>query len=186
MMACKDKNNLVVGLKYRKVIEYAGGHWLEEEGFPVPNNVYTYTISISCMHCQNPACIKACPTGAMTKREDGIVYVDESKCVACSYCAWACPYGAPRLNNQRKVIGKCDFCRDFVDNNQNPACVDACTMRCLEYGEVEELRSKYGDNAQIAPLPSPSSTNPSVVIKPSRLNPDNKPGSVVNAEEELA
>jgi anaerobic dimethyl sulfoxide reductase subunit B (iron-sulfur subunit) len=185
MMACKDKNDLEVGLKYRKVIEYAGGSWREENGVAVADNVFAYTITAACMHCQDPACKKACPTGAMSKREDGIVYVNESKCIGCSYCAWACPYGAPRLNVKRKVMGKCDLCRDFIDNGENPACVDACPMRCLEYGEVGELRAKYGNTAYVEPLPLPDMTNPSIVIKPSRLNSGNKPGKVMNAEEEL-
>jgi anaerobic dimethyl sulfoxide reductase subunit B (iron-sulfur subunit) len=185
MIACKDKNNLAVGLKYRKVVEYAGGSWSEKDGVVAPQNVFTYSVSISCMHCQNPVCKKVCPTGAMTKREDGIVYVDEAKCIGCGYCAWACPYGAPRLNVQRKVMGKCDFCRDLIDQGENPVCIDACPMRCIEYGELEELKAKYGDKAQTEPLPLPDMTSPSVVFKPSRLNPDNKPGMVVNAEEEL-
>ncbi len=185
MMACKDKNNLAVGLKYRKVIEYAGGDWSEKDGVAVPDGVFRYTVSISCNHCEVPACTKVCPTGAMTKREDGIVYVNESKCVGCSYCSWSCPYGAPRLNIQRKVMGKCDFCRDLLENGENPACIDTCPMRCMDYGEISELRAKYGSNAHIEPLPLPDMTKPSLVIKPSRWNPDNKPGSVVNAEEEL-
>jgi anaerobic dimethyl sulfoxide reductase subunit B (iron-sulfur subunit) len=184
-MACKDKNNTFVGLKYRSVIEYERGGWEEKEGCLIPSEVSVYSLSFSCMHCQDPACVKACPTTAMTKRKDGIVYVDESKCVACSYCLWNCPYGAPRLNTSRKAMGKCDFCRDLIDQGENPACVDACLMRCLEYGELDELRTKYGNNAQIAPLPSPSITKPSVVINPSRWNLENKPGRIINAKEEL-
>lgn len=183
--ACKDKNNLDVGLKYRKVIDYEGGKWAVKDEVPVPENIFCYSVSIACNHCQEPACTKVCPTSAMTKREDGIVYVNENKCIGCGYCVWACPYGAPRLNVQKKVMGKCDFCRDLIDKGENPACVDACPMRCMEYGEIAELRAKYGDNASVEPLPSPDTTKPSVVIKPSRLNPDNLPGKVINPEEEL-
>lgn len=91
----------------------------------------------------------------MTKREDGTVYVDETKCVGCRYCQWACPYGAPQMNTSTGHMSKCDPCYDYRDTGQNPACVDACPSRALNWGPIDELREAHGDQAGIAPLPRP-------------------------------
>ena len=184
VMACKDKNDTLVGLKYRSVIDYVGGTWEDEGGYSRPQGVFAYSVSIACNHCADPACVAACPTGAMTKREDdGVVYVDRDVCVGCGACAQACPYGAPRLDEEYGVMGKCDMCREYIDAGGRPACVDACLMRCLDWGDIEDLREKYGDNADIEPLASSELTHPSIVIHaPERACGQ---GAVNNAAEEL-
>lgn len=182
--ACKDKQNSPVGLKCRKVIDYAGGDWQDANGVYAPQSVFTYSISIACMHCENALCVKSCPTGAMQKRDDGIVYVDKKYCVGCGYCSWVCPYGAPRLNDEAKCVNKCDFCMDLIDNKENPACVDACIMRCLQFGELSELRTQYGTITQFGPIPDSSYTSPSVVFTPSRFS-NGQNGTIINMEEEL-
>ena len=69
----------------------------------------------SCLHCEDPPCVPVCPTGASYKREeDGIVLVDYDKCIGCKYCAWACPYGAREMDEQRKVMTKCTLCVDRI------------------------------------------------------------------------
>jgi anaerobic dimethyl sulfoxide reductase subunit B (iron-sulfur subunit) len=167
MTSCKDKNSLPVGVNWRRVTEYGGGTWVPDPlnpGVMVPNNVFAYAISTACMHCQNPLCVEVCPTQAMYKRADGIVLIDAQKCVGCRYCQWACPYGAPSFNDTAGVMTKCNFCADLQDQGLNPACVDACVMRALEFGELDELRAKYGDHNEMAPLPSADITNPSFVM----------------------
>jgi anaerobic dimethyl sulfoxide reductase subunit B (iron-sulfur subunit) len=152
MTACKDKNSLPVGVNWRRVTEYGGGTWVPDPNNPglmIPNNVFAYEV---------------CPTQAMYKRDDGIVLIDAQKCVGCRYCEWACPYGAPSFDDTAGVMTKCNFCADLQDQGLDPACVDACVMRAIEFGELDELRAKYGDHNQMAPLPSAEITNPSFVM----------------------
>lgn len=168
-IACKDKHDLPVGVTWRRVIEYDGGTWQvnEKDGTFTPN-VFSYYTSISCNHCENPICMQVCPTTTMSRREDGTVYVDQSKCVGCRYCQWACPYGAPQLDSRTGRMSKCDLCYDYREQGQNPACVDACPSRALGWGPIDALRKEYGDEAGIAPLPDPSITDPHLVITPHR------------------
>ena len=184
VMACRDKNDTLLGLKNRNVIDFGGGRWVEKDGLVQPENVFVYSISISCNHCESPACVANCPTGAMIKRdEDGIVYVDESVCIGCGTCANACPYGAPKVSEERGVTSKCNFCMDYLDAGGRPACVDACLMRCLDFGDIAELREKYGDACDVAPLPSSSETRPSLILGlPKNADED---GAVINLEQEL-
>lgn len=170
-VACQDKNNLPAAISFRHVYQYGGGGWVPDDRAPGsyrPNNVYSYSISAACMHCEKAICTEVCPTAAITKDENGVVLIDAEKCIGCRYCEWACPYGAPQFREDLGVMTKCDFCVDLQAQGQNPACVDACVMRALEFGEVEELRAKYGSEAAIEPLPSPELTHPSLVIKPHR------------------
>jgi len=167
-IACKDKNDLEVGQRWRRVEEIAGGGYTRV-GQGLQANVYAYWISIGCNHCQDPLCVKNCPTKALYKRpEDGIVVVDEKKCIGCRYCVWSCPYGAPQYNPQKGKIGKCNFCLDLLEKGEQPACVAACPMRALHAGDLKELAQKYGGTDRIKGLPDPSITKPSILITPHR------------------
>ena len=165
-VACQDKNNLPPETLWRRVFEYEGGSWVDRDNLFVPNNLFKYFLSTACQHCENPVCRDVCPTAAITKRDDGIVLIDQDKCIGCRYCEWACPYGAPQFREDLGVMTKCNFCEDLLAKGENPACVDACVMRCLDYGDLEELRQKYGDLAAIEPLPTAEITSPSLVITP--------------------
>ena len=165
-IACKDKNNLPLGIMWRRVFQYEGGSWIQNGKTLIPNNVFSYSVSTSCQHCANPACRDVCPTGAISKRADGIVLIDKDKCIGCRYCQWACPYGAPVFNEEIKVMTKCTFCQDNLAAGINPACVNACVMRALDFGELTDLRAKYGSIAAIEPLPVADLTQPSLVITP--------------------
>lgn len=164
-VACKDKHNLEVGVLWRRVYEVTSGEWVKS-GNAWINDVHAYNMSVSCNHCEDPICVKNCPTTAMHKRKDGIVLVDEKKCIGCRYCEWACPYGAPQYDEKKGVMSKCSFCSDYLEDGKPPACVSACPMRVLDFGELSDLQKKYGKHNDVYPLPSSDITKPSVVINP--------------------
>jgi sulfite dehydrogenase (quinone) subunit SoeB len=97
----------------------------------------------SCLHCEEPACVTVCPTGASYKRAaDGIVLVDEDKCIGCKLCSWACPYGARELDTVVGVMKKCTLCIDRIYNenlasdDRVPACVAACPTGARHFGDL--------------------------------------------------
>jgi Fe-S-cluster-containing dehydrogenase component len=103
----------------------------------------------SCLHCEQPACVTVCPTGASYKRaEDGIVLVDEDKCIGCQLCSWACPYGAREYSHVEGVMKKCTLCIDRIYNEhlapeeREPACVQACPTHARHYGDLGDPESK--------------------------------------------
>lgn len=163
-IACKDKNDLPAGVRWRKVHEFEGGDTLEDNGV-YRSNMFAYWLPLACNHCEKPKCVENCPAGALYKREtDGIVLLDQDKCIGCGYCVWSCPYEVPQLVNN--TSSKCNFCVDLLEQGKNPACVDACIMRVLKYGPVDELRAKYGDVDEVKGMPSADITRPSLVITP--------------------
>ena len=102
----------------------------------------------SCLHCEQPACVTVCPTGASYKRaEDGIVLVDEDKCIGCKLCSWACPYGAREYSAVEGVMKKCTLCIDRIYNEnlpeaeRQPACVQACPTRARHFGDLADPES---------------------------------------------
>ncbi len=161
-IACKDKNDLPPGVRWRRVYEITGGEWVKQ-GKAWKNNVFAYNISLACNHCEEPVCVKVCPTKAIHKHENGIVDIDPLKCMGCKYCEWACPYGAPQFNKAAGIMTKCNLCADYVEEGKNPSCVDACPMRAMDFGEYDGLVEKYGNQGDIYPLPNRHHTEPSIL-----------------------
>lgn len=166
-VACKDKHDLPVGIRWRRVYEVTGGGW-QQEGAAWRSTVLAYNLSIACNHCEDPICVSVCPTGAHYKGDDGIVFIDPDKCIGCQYCAWACPYGAPQYDEEAGVMTKCDLCADELAVGGTPACVAACPLRALEFGELDTLREQYGDVAAVFPLPPAEATRPAIVFNAHR------------------
>lgn len=100
--------------------------------------------SLMCRHCKHPWCLDACISGAIQRLENGIVYLNEDRCVACWGCVLACPYGAthPLIRDDRKHAFKCDLCIDRLEAGLNPACVEACPNRALIFEEPVNLEEK--------------------------------------------
>jgi anaerobic dimethyl sulfoxide reductase subunit B (iron-sulfur subunit) len=183
-LACKDKNALPRGILWRRVVEISGGDWLQQDQAWL-NTVFAYYFSAACMHCEAPICLEVCPTRAISQREDGIVLIDPHLCMGCRYCEMACPYKAPQFDHQRGVMTKCDFCFDLLDAGLPPACVAACQMRVLHFGDLDTLRATYGDCTEVFPLPTRELTHPALVFTshPRAVRWDSDTARIGNLEE---
>lgn len=184
-LACADYNDLDSDHWYRKVYEFGDGSWQQDGDGCWTTDTFTYHVTVACNHCDDPACVKVCPTGAMHKEQDtGFVRVDSSRCIGCGYCAMACPYGAPTVDRQKGHSVKCDGCADRVALGLKPICVEACPLHALDFGAVEEI-SALGGRADFAPLPSATLTSPNLfAVEPANAQPsDGYAGSVKNLAE---
>jgi sulfite dehydrogenase (quinone) subunit SoeB len=107
----------------------------------------TINFPMSCMHCADADCVTVCPTGASYKRADGIVLVDQDKCMGCNLCAWACPYGARELDRVSHTMKKCTLCVDRIydellpPEDRQPACVLACPTHARMFGDFDDPTS---------------------------------------------
>lgn len=127
------------GVFFNRVRHYEAGDY--------PNSK-TVNFPMSCMHCEDAACVTVCPTGASYKREsDGIVLVDQDKCMGCNYCTWACPYGARELDTQSGTVKKCTLCvdriydKDLEEIDRQPSCVITCPTSARHFGDFDDPNS---------------------------------------------
>jgi anaerobic dimethyl sulfoxide reductase subunit B (iron-sulfur subunit) len=150
------------------VREFCGGSWKADDTDPTlfrQEGVFIYHVSVSCNHCEMPACLGVCPAVAITKdSETGIVSIDYEACIGCEACYEACPYKAPQIDQESKKPVKCDFCKALLEKGEQPACVATCPMRVLQYGDYDELVDKHGNVCDVAPLPSSKNTRPSLIL----------------------
>ncbi len=128
---CKVNKSLPAGPRLCQVVE-VGPKLVDDR----PRASYIF---MPCFHCDKPWCVAACPTGAMQKRDDGIVFVDHDECVGCKACIQACPWGAPQWDPEEDHVVKCDYCMDRIDQGLEPACVTVCITGCLQFGKAVEL-----------------------------------------------
>ncbi len=140
-LACKVENKVPTG-KWR--------NWVKrhEPDFNRPTEIANGLPSMhfqpgGCMHCDNPTCVRACPTGATYKDEkDGTVRVNKALCIGCGSCIPACPYGARYRHPEEKKVDKCDFCEKRRARGELPACVVTCPTKARTFGNRHDNKSE--------------------------------------------
>ncbi|WP_459933982.1 4Fe-4S dicluster domain-containing protein [Fundidesulfovibrio butyratiphilus] len=131
--ACKTWRNLPFGVNYRRVFSLWEGRYPE---------IRSSSLSLACLHCVDPACLKICPEKAILKRiSDGLVLVDASLCIGCKACAKACPFGVPQFGWDN-LMEKCDMCFSNPSPNGVPPCVATCPGNALSLKEVTQDAKK--------------------------------------------
>jgi len=162
--ACSEKNDLPGYLAFRSVGYIEGG------SFPAYQRM---NISMACNHCDDPVCLKGCPTRAYTKfAEYGAVLQDPDICFGCGYCTWVCPYNAPQLDIKAGHVSKCNMCVDRLEVGLKPACVAACLGGALDFGVVETKPDNRDQILnQLPGFPTPEITQPNIRFQQTRSLP---------------
>jgi tetrathionate reductase subunit B len=110
---------------------------LAEQAEPLdPTVVHTFFVPKLCNQCAHPPCVQVCPVGATFQTVDGVVLVDELRCIGCRYCIQACPYGARYLNPMTRTADKCTFCYHRITKGMLPACVEVCPTEARVFGDL--------------------------------------------------
>ena len=153
--ACSEKNDLPPHISFRSVGYVEGGTYPDFKRL---------NISMACNHCEDPVCLKGCPTRAYTKfTEYGAVLQDPDICFGCGYCTWVCPYNAPQLDPVKGEVSKCNMCVDRLEVGLKPACASACLAGALDFGVIETAPEKRVQNELAIPgFPDPSITRPNI------------------------
>lgn len=133
VIACRVENNLTGEYSYMKVVNKTSGRY---------PNLTTFFQPMTCMECQEPPCLEACPLEAIYKRPDGIVLIDKSRCNGCQACQTACPYDAIQFNPNEQVVEKCTLCSHRIDQGLPPFCVKECVWNAIHFGDVGDPQSK--------------------------------------------
>jgi tetrathionate reductase subunit B len=107
-----------------------------------PDVARTFFVPKLCNQCANPPCVQVCPVGATFQTKDGVVLVDEKRCIGCRYCIQACPYGARYLNPYTRTAEKCTFCYHRISKDQLPACVEVCPTQARIFGDLNSNASR--------------------------------------------
>lgn len=92
-----------------------------------------------CMHCRDASCILACPEEAVYRTESGAVVKDPEKCIGCGYCSNYCPFGVPKIDEEKNQMMKCTMCFDRVANDLTPACAKTCPPQAVKFGPREDM-----------------------------------------------
>ena len=156
--ACKMQNSVPMGMHWNRVLTEGCEVFDGAEG-TYPNLTRTY-IPLACQHCENPACLRVCPTGATYKDDKGRVEIDYDKCIGCRMCMAACPYNARVFNwsepvrdpdfnygdkdvpvRPKGVAEKCTMCKERTDRWEEPMCVMCCPTEARVFGDLDDPES---------------------------------------------
>jgi tetrathionate reductase subunit B len=129
VVACRAENRVPLGNSRNWIGEEHRGEWPKLLAAFEPEQ---------CHHCESPACVRVCPTGASYQRPDGIVAIKESDCVGCRYCMIACPYDARFFREDKGVVEKCNLCAQRLDRGELPACVETCPSKVRAFGDIND------------------------------------------------
>ncbi len=153
-VACKLENATPPDVFWARVLETETGK------YPLAKRVF---VPVLCNHCQDAPCLRACPSGATTQREDGVVLVDQDKCIGCKACMEACPYEARFFleeersyypgqlapfeevgyrKHQKGTVSKCNFCAERVAKGLEPACAQTCPAVARVFGDLDDPDSE--------------------------------------------
>lgn len=159
--ACSEKNDNPAHIAFRSVGYVEGGT------YPSYQRI---NISMACNHCDDPVCLKGCPTRAYTKfAEYGAVLQDPDICFGCGYCTWVCPYNAPQLDPVKGQVSKCNMCVDRLEVGLKPACVSACLGNALNFGVIENTpENRVQTKTEIPGLPRTDITHPNIRFQQTR------------------
>jgi len=153
-IACKDEHCDTDWMPYAKPQPVWGQFWLRQnlvECGQAPQ-VRTYYYPILCMHCDDAPCIPVCPVDAISKRDDGLVWIDPKKCNGCTLCIGACPYGVIFFNQGSKQAQKCTGCAHLVDRGWvETRCVNACTIEALQFGNESDFSTVIAESEVLKP-----------------------------------
>jgi Fe-S-cluster-containing dehydrogenase component len=108
---------------------------------PEKDTLRSFFVPKLCNHCTNPPCAQVCPVGATFLTEEGVVLVDDDRCIGCGYCIQACPYGARYMHPVKRVADKCTFCYHRVKKGKPPVCVMVCPTQARVFGDLNSLAS---------------------------------------------
>ncbi len=133
IVACKEENQVPLGV-FRTWVKY-----VEKGKFP---NTRRYFQVTRCNQCDNPPCVRICPTAAMYQRPDGIVEFNGEQCIGCKACLEACPYDAIYVDPESHTAAKCHFCAHRIDRGLEPACVIICPERAIIVGDMDDPSSQ--------------------------------------------
>lgn len=161
-MSCRVDHNLPSEVLYSKALTEGGEVFRVPTG-TYPNNLTIKFYTLGCQHCDDPACVSVCPTGAAYKREeDGLVLIDAEACIGCETCVTACPYDGVRTlvpaeptypldfklgdwsvpEVKPNTMAKCTFCVERLDRGERPRCIDLCPAVARWFGDLDDPASE--------------------------------------------